>query len=93
MTLYIPYRAKRFPNYLNMLKNFPLFSLQAAKHEWHSSTPVSNPDRFNPTRVGIVFYQHRNLHFPFHGYNEYLAKQHEKNERDFEAWKLGKFDI
>ena len=54
---------------------------------------MSNPDRFNPTRVGIVFYQHRNLHFPFHGYNEYLAKQHEKNERDFEAWKLGKFDI
>ena len=27
----------------------------------------SSPNRYNPSRIGMVFYQHANLHFADHG--------------------------
>ena len=41
--------------------------LEVAKHELHATTALNTPNRNNPSRIGMVFYQHENLHFLDHG--------------------------
>ena len=44
------------------------------------STPFSF-FRKNPSRVGIVLYQHRNLIYTKHGYDKWVEKQNEKKSK------------
>ena len=63
-----------------------------AKSEFHATTPhLQKPNRLDPTCIGLVFFQHKRLNTPHHGYYQVIKKIKDKNMKDYNSCKAETF--
>jgi len=65
--------------------------IECAKAELHATTALRQPNRAHPHRIGLVFYQHKNLHHPLHGMEEFQRKRAIREFRDYVQWLKGNY--
>ena len=57
--------------------------LEVSKEEMHATTALKFPNKRNLSRIGLVFYQHKQLNFKNHGLYEELGMEQKSGKKDF----------